>query len=260
MSQPLVGAQLRQWRQRRRFSQLDLAIQTDISARHLSFVETGRARPSSEMILRLSDQLEVPLRDRNRLLLAGGFAPIYSEKTLDEPEMASVREAIRQVLDGHGKFPAVAVDQHWNLLDANAAIGMFTAGVDPLLLQPPANVLRLSLHPGAMAPRIVNLGQWRAHLLHRLRRQISATADPVLVDLLAELRDYPCDQPEPEVDAPGQVVVPLQIRVGGRVLSFVSITAVFGTPLDVALAELAIESFYPADPATIEFLAGHQVA
>jgi transcriptional regulator with XRE-family HTH domain len=251
-----VGERLRWWREHRRLSQLDLAIQADISARHLSFVETGRSKPSSRMILHLSEHLDVPLRDRNQLLLAGGFAPAYPEHDLDAVPMAAVRGAIRQVLTGHEPLPAAVIDRHWNLVDANAAIGLFTADAAPDLLTPPANVLRLSLHPSGLAPHIVNLGEWRAHLLGRLRRQAVVTADPVLRDLLDELRGYPCDDPEPDVEVPGpgQVVVPLRMRVGTRVLSFVSTTAVFGTPLDVTLAELAIESFYPADPETAEYL------
>lgn len=251
-----VGERLRWWREHRRLSQLDLAIQADISARHLSFVETGRSKPSSRMILHLSEHLDVPLRDRNQLLLAGGFAPAYPEHDLDAVPMAAVRGAIRQVLTGHEPLPAAVIDRHWNLVDANAAIGLFTADAAPDLLAPPANALRLSLHPSGLAPHIVNLGEWRAHLLGRLRRQAAVTADPVLRDLLDELRGYPCGDPDPDVDVPGpgQVVVPLRMRVGTRVLSFVSTTAVFGTPLDVTLAELAIESFYPADPETAEYL------
>jgi len=250
-----VGAQLRHWRERRRLSQLDLAIQTDISARHLSFVETGRSKPSSDLILRLTDQLDVPLRERNRLLLAGGYAPVYSERPLDAPQMAAVRKAVRRVLIGHEPYPAVLVDRHWNLLDANASIGLLTEGVARELLAEP-NALRISLHPAGAAPRIVNLGEWRAHLLHRLRRQAAVTTDPALIEFYQELRAYPCDQPEPviEVPAAGNVAVPLQIRAGKRVLSFISITAVFGTPLDVTLSELAIESFYPADEETSELL------
>jgi transcriptional regulator with XRE-family HTH domain len=250
-----VGTLLRQWRERRRMSQLDLAIQAEVSARHLSFVETGRSKPSSDMILRLTDHLDVPLRERNRLLLAGGYAPVYSERPLDSPQMAAVRTATRQVLTGHDPYPAVLVDRHWNLLDANASIGLLTEGVSADLLAAP-NALRMSLHPDGTAPRIVNLGEWRAHLLHRLRRQAAVTADPVLRELYQELRSYPCDQPEPEIELPaaGNVAVPLQIRVGERVLSFISITAVFGTPLDVTLSEMAIESFYPANDETSQFL------
>ena len=250
--QPRPGELLRQWRERRRLSQLDLALAAETSARHLSFVETGRARPSRDMLLRLAEQLEVPLRERNHLLLAGGYAPVFGQAPLDAPQMAAVREALGKVLAGHEPYPAVVVDRSWNLVDANAAVAVLLGPTDPALLAPPANVLRVSLHPDGMAPRIVNLGEWRAHLFGRLRRQVALTGDPGLAELLEELRAYPCDQPEPEVEVPGpgDVVVPLRIRHGDRELSFLSIMASFGTPLDVTVAELAIESFFPADPAT----------
>jgi transcriptional regulator with XRE-family HTH domain len=250
--QPRPGKLLRQWRERRRLSQLDLALAAETSARHLSFVETGRARPSRDMLLRLAEQLEVPLRERNHLLLAGGYAPVFGQAPLDAPQMAGVREALRKVLVGHEPYPAVVVDRSWNLVDANAAVAVLLGPTDPALLAPPANVLRVSLHPDGMAPRIVNLGEWRAHLFGRLRRQVALTGDPGLAELLDELRAYPCDQPEPEVEVPGpgDVVVPLRLRHGGRELAFLSIMASFGTPLDVTVAELAIESFFPADPAT----------
>src|SRR5215207_9166888 len=247
-----VGELLRQWRERRRLSQLDLALQAEISTRHLSFLETGRSRPSRDMLLRLAEQLEVPLRERNHLLLAGGYAPVFGQAPLDAPQMAGVREALRKVLAGHEPYPAVVVDRSWNLVDANAAVAALLGPTDPALLAPPANVLRASLHPDGMASRIVNLGEWRAHLLGRLRRQVALTGVPGLAELLDELRAYPCDQPEPEVEVPGpgDVVVPLRLRHGDRELAFLSIMASFGTPLDVTVAELAIESFFPADPAT----------
>ncbi|GAA4200364.1 helix-turn-helix domain-containing protein [Actinocatenispora rupis] len=252
-----VGSLLREWRQRRRLSQLELSLEADVSTRHLSYVETGRSRPTSQMILKLADRLDVPLRERNALLLAGGYAPAYPEHGLDSPDLAAVCEALRQVLAGHEPYPAVVVDRSWTLVDANAAIGVLTEGAAPHLLEPPANVLRLALHPDGLAPRTANLGQWRAHLLHRLRHQAEATADVGLAELYRELADYPCDDPQPVVDLPGQgssIVVPLRYRYQGTELSFFSTTAVFGTPLDVTVAELAIESFYPADRATAEFL------
>jgi transcriptional regulator with XRE-family HTH domain len=259
-SQPLrpVGELLRQWRERRRLSQLDLALQTGISTRHLSFVETGRSRPSRDLLLRLAEQLEVPLRERNHLLFAGGYAPAFGQTALDAPQMAAVREALRQVLTGHEPYPAVVVDRAWNLVDANTSVDLLVGQADPRLLAPPANVLRVSLHPDGMAPRIVNLGEWRAHLFGRLRRQIGLTADPGLVELYDELRAYPSDQPEPEIEVPGpgDVVVPLRLRHGGRELSLLSIMASFGTPLDVTVAELAIESFFPADAETQRILRG----
>jgi transcriptional regulator with XRE-family HTH domain len=251
-----VGELLRQWREHRRLSQLELAIQADVSTRHLSFVETGRSAPSRDMVLHLADQLDLPLRERNHLLLAAGYAPVYGETALDSPPMAAVRAAVRQVLAGHEPYPAVVVDRGWNMVDANGSIALFTDGIPAHLLTPPVNVLRASLHPDGMAPRIVNLGEWRAHLLGRLRRQVTLTADPGLADLYEELRGYPCDQPEPEVElpGPGDVVVPLRVRHGAAELSFFSIVATFGTPLDITVAELAIESFFPADPDTAAVL------
>ena len=190
-----VGELLRHWRERRRRSQLDLAIEAGISTRHLSFVETGRSRPSRDMLLRLAEQLELPLRERNHLLLAGGYAPVYGQAGLGAPQMTVVRAALRQVLAGHEPYPAVVVDRGWNLVDANASVALFIGQADPTLLAPPTNVLRVSLHPAGMAPQIVNLGEWRAHLLGRLRRQIALTADPEPVQLHQELRAYPATSP-----------------------------------------------------------------
>jgi transcriptional regulator with XRE-family HTH domain len=243
-----AGDLLREWRQRRRLSQLDLAIAANVSARHLSFVETGRSRPTSEMILHLAEQLDVPLRDRNALLLAGGYAPAYPERGLAEPELKAVRDALRSVLAGHHPYPAVVVNRWWELVDANPGIALFTGAVTPDLLEPPVNVLRLSLHPDGMAPRIANLPEWRAHLLARLDRQARATGDRRLTDLHAELKAYPGGQTQPP--EPADVVVPLRYRGDHEELSFISLTAVIGTPMDVTVEELAIESFYPADDAT----------
>jgi transcriptional regulator with XRE-family HTH domain len=244
-----AGELLREWRQRRRLSQLDLAIQTNVSSRHLSFVETGRSRPTSDMILRLAEQLEVPLRERNALLLAGGYAPAYPERGLAEPELTAVRDALRGVLAGHEPYPAVVVNRCWELIDANQGVALFLRHVKPELLEPPVNVLRVSLHPEGMAPRIANLPEWRAHLLARLSRQIEATGDARLVQLHQELASYPgrqgCRQPRT-----AEVVVPLRYRAEDQELSFLSITALVGTPMDVTVEELAIESFYPADALT----------
>ena len=255
---PTAGDLLREWRQRRRLSQLDLAIQANVSARHLSFVETGRARPSSEMILHLAEELEVPLRDRNALLLAGGYAPAYAERALAEPELNAVRAALRRVLAGHLPYPAVVVNRWWELVDANPAIATFTEDADPALLEPPVNVLRLSLHPGGMAPRIANLAQWRAHLLSRLHRQAEATGDPRLAALHAELEAYPGPTAPGSATDHADVVVPLRYRTPSGELSFISLTAVVGTPMDVTVEELAIESFYPADDATAQALTQNQ--
>ena len=249
-----AGDLLRQWRQRRRLSQLDLALAADVSSRHLSFVETGRSRPTSDMILRLAEHLDVPLRDRNTLLLAGGYAPAYPEHGLAEPELQAVRHALTRVLKGHEPYPAVVVNRWWELVDANAGIALFTREVKPELLEPPANVLRLSLHPDGMAPRIVNLPEWRAHLLARLRHQAEAAGDARLAELHDELAAYPGGHHPPP--ALGDVVVPLRYRSNGGELAFLSITAILGTPMDVTVSELAIESFYPADPATAAALGG----
>jgi transcriptional regulator with XRE-family HTH domain len=246
-----VGVLLREWRGNRRLSQLELAGQAGVSARHLSFLETGRARPTREMILRLAEGLAVPLRARNALLLAGGFAPAYPEGALGGPGLAAVLASLRDVLAGHEPYPAILIDRHWTMVDGNAAVPLLTAGVAPELLEPPVNVLRVSLHPDGMAPRIRNLAQWRAHVLHRLDRQALATGDPVLRSLHDELRSLPGGG---ESARPDGVVVPLRYAVGRRELSFFSVTSVLGTPLDVTLDELAIEAFLPADAATAGFL------
>jgi transcriptional regulator with XRE-family HTH domain len=252
-AQRSAGELLREWRDRRRLSQMDLALDAGVSTRHLSFVETGRAAPSREMVLKLAEHLEVPLRERNHLLLAAGYAPVYAQHAMDTPEMAPVRDALRRLLRGHEPYPACVVDRHWTMIEGNAGIALMTQGVAPHLLEGEINVLRVSLHPDGMAPRIANLGEWRAHLLGRLRRQVALTADDRLAELLDELRGYPCDDPVPEVEVPGpgDVVIPLCLHGG---LSFLSTVATFGTPLDVTVAELAIESFYPADEATADAL------
>ena len=256
-----VGELLRGWRERRRLSQLALALEADVSARHVSFLETGRARPSREMLLRLAERLDVPLRDRNALLLAAGYAPAYPERGLDDPALRAAREALDRVLAGHEPYPALAVNRHWDLAATNRAVGPLLTGVGPELLQPPVNVLRLSLHPAGLAPRIANLGQWRSHLLERLRRQIEVAADPVLAALLEELRGYPApegadDPVESSRDPYGAgVAVPLRLRTEHGVLAFLSTTMVFGTPVDVTLSELAVEAFFPADAATAAALA-----
>jgi transcriptional regulator with XRE-family HTH domain len=247
-----VGALLRVWRERRRLTQLELALRAEVSARHLSFVETGRSRPTSEMILRLAQQLGVPLRERNVLLLSGGYAPQYPANGLTEPPMSAVHEAIEHVLRSHQPFPAVVIDGHWELVAANDAASLLLEGADPELLEPPVNVLRLSLHSCGLAPRIVNLAEWRAHLLDRLTRDIESTADPALIALRDELVGYPDPPPASRPDTRA-ILVPLRLRVRDTVLSLLSATTVFGTPRDVTMSELAIESFYPADPPTAAF-------
>ena len=254
-----VGDQLRMWRQRRRLSQLELACEAEISARHVSFMETGRSLPSREMLLRLAERLDIPLRERNPLLLSAGYAPLYSERRLDHPALEQAKKAIELVLAGHEPYPALAVDRHWSLVAANSALAPMLAGVAPRLLEPPVNVLRMTLHPEGLAPRIENFGELRAHVLARLRHQVDATADPILVELHAELASYPLsgspDEAEHQTDQYGGVLVPMRLRTEQGVLSFFGTTTVFGTPLDITLAELAIESFYPADPQTAEVLA-----
>lgn len=248
-----IGDLLREWRQRRRLSQLDFAVEAEISSKHLSFLETGRARPSREMLLKLTELLEVPLRERNTLLVAAGFAPMFAERTLDDPALQSAREAMELVLKGHEPFPAIAIDRHWNLLAANRAVAPLLSGASPRFLEPPCNVLRLSLHPDGLAPRIVNLGQWRVHLLARLRRQIEISADATLISLHEELSSYPAPEPPgrwSEMEAAHAFVVPFRLATPAGVLSFISTTTVFGTPIDVTLSELALESFFPADAAT----------
>ncbi len=249
-----VGSQLREWRQRRRLSQLDLSVDAEVSTRHLSFVETGRSMPSREMVLRLADRLEVPLRERNRLLIAAGFAPMFAERALDDPALQSAREAVELILKGHEPYPALAIDRHWTLVSYNRAVPLLLEGVAPELLRPPLNVLRLSLHPEGLAPRIANLAQWRAHLLARLRQQVDVSADPVLAELADELRAYPAPpQAHPDITETA-VVVPLVLATPQGMLSFISTTTVFGTPLDITLSELALETFFPADAATAAVL------
>ncbi len=253
MAENSPGALLREWRVRRRLSQLDLASEAEISQRHLSFVESGRAKPSREMVLHLADQLDIPLRERNHLLLAAGFAPRYGERKLDDPSLAAARQAVSLVLKGHEPNPAIALDRHWHMVDANAAIAPLLADIaDPKLLQPPVNVLRLSLHPHGLAPRIANLFEWRNHLIERLKRQLDATGDPVLAELEQELLSYPSGpRTQRAQDANiAAIAHPLKLRVGNEQLTFISTTTVFGTPLDVTLSELAIESFFPADETT----------
>ena len=255
-SQASIGEHLRGWHRHRRLSQLDLALEADISTRHLSFLETGRASPSREMVLRLSERLEVPLRERNTLLLAAGFAPVFRERPLDDRALRPARDAITAVLAAHEPFPALALDRHWTLVAANRSVAPLLAGAAPALLQPPVNVLRLSLHPDGLAPRILNLAEWRTHLLGRLRQQAARSADPVLANLLQELLAYPAAHagaPDPEDDEMS-VAVPLRIMSDAGRLSFLSTTTVFGTPMDVTLSELAIEAFLPADAGTADAL------
>ena len=248
-----IGHHLREWRQRRHLSQLDLAGDAEISARHLSFVETGRAAPSREMVLRLAERLDVPLRERNVLLVAAGFAPAFPQRPLEDPALKSARQAIDLVLRAHEPNPALAYDRHWNLVTANRMVAPLLAGIPQRLLGQPFNVLRLAFHPEGLAPRTVNVAEWCGHLLERLHRQCEATADPELIKLYQDLKSYPI----PARSAPlsgDTVAIPFKLRHEGEILSFFSTTMVFGTPVDITLSELALETFFPADERTAERL------
>jgi len=253
-----VGDLLREWRQRRRMSQLVLATEAQISSRHLSFVESGRAVPSREMILRLAERLEVPLRARNALFVAAGYAPLFRERPLDDPQLSAARQAVELVLRAHEPFPALAVDRHWTMIAANGALAPLVAGAAPRLLEPPVNVLRLSLHPEGLASSIVNWFAWRAHVLQRVERQAQTSGDAVLEALVEELAAYPAPPGAEDVpgdtEMPSDIVVPLRLRTALGTLSFFSTTTVFGTPVDITLAELAIEAFFPSDEQTGEAL------
>jgi transcriptional regulator with XRE-family HTH domain len=245
-----VGVLLREWRQRRRLSQLELACAADISTRHLSYVETGRSRPSRTFVLHVAEHLDVPLRGRNDLLLAAGYAPVYGETDLDAPDMAPVRSALDLVLGHHEPFPAVVVDRGWDLVRANAGVGLLLQVVDPRLLDGPVNVLRLSLHPDGLGSRVQDLAAFSGHLLARLRRQAALTGDPALLQLHDELAGYPGVQTtEPATEHPG-VVLPFAVDTPIGVLSFFTTMATFGTAADVTLSELMVEQFFPADDAT----------
>src|SRR3954464_11858182 len=257
MTLPTVGRLLRSWRDARRLSQMGLSLEGEVSTRHLSFVETGRSQPSRELIVRLAEHLDVPLRERNELLLAAGYAPAYPESSFEDAEMSQVRDPVKRLLAAHEPYPAVAVDRRWELLDGNAGVPLMTAGAAAHLLEPPVNALRLSLHPEGMAPRIANLAEWRAHILGRLRREVNATQDAQLRALLAELEAYPgddvADRPWTRPGA-GEIVVPLRLRPHEGELSFMSTVTTFGTPLDITVSELSIEAFFPADDHTTAVL------
>jgi transcriptional regulator with XRE-family HTH domain len=250
-----IGPMLRDWRQRRRMSQLDLALEAGVSARHVSFVETGRSKPSPEMVLALADQLQVPLRDRNQLLLAAGYAPKYGARPLDDPDMRHVRDAVGRVLAGHEPYPAIAVDRAWTLVASNSSLGVLLEGCDPALLQPPVSCMRLALHPDGIAPRILNLGEWRAHLLHRLEREIVLTGDPQIIEVRDEVAGYPGPPPPESLPATSDVMVQLRLAgEDGQELAFFSTVTTFGTAVDITVSELSIEAFFPADAETAETL------
>ena len=254
-----IGDLLREWRARRRLSQLDLAYEAEISQRHLSFLELGRAQPSREMILRLAEKLDIPLRERNVLLSAAGFASVFPERPLDDRSLSAARRAVDQILTGLEPNPSFAVDRHWTLLAANQAVGILLKGVDAALLEPPVNMLRLCLHPRGFTPRIVNYSEWRRSVIDYLDRQVEITADEFLIELLAELKSYPRpgtarDGRPDDARSDTRISIPLRLMTGEGELSFISTVTVFGTPIDVTLSELAIETFFPADERTAETL------
>jgi transcriptional regulator with XRE-family HTH domain len=259
-SQPGAGALLREWRERRRVTQLELALEAGVSARHLSFVETGRSQPGREMLLRVAQQLEVPFRERNQLLLAAGHAPAFPERSLDGPELAPVREALELILTGHEPYPAVVVDRAWNFVAANSVMYALTemVEVDPALLEPPINVIRLGLHPRGLAPLMINLGYWHAHFLDRLERQLTATSDPRLAALIEEVAAYPVPEGDHRVHSKiggSEILGPLMVRApDGAELSFFGMFATFDTPFEVTTSELATELLFPANRATADAL------
>jgi transcriptional regulator with XRE-family HTH domain len=256
-----IGPLLRAWRERRRVSQLELALRADSSARHISFIETGRSRPSEEMVLRLAEHLDVPVRERNSLLLAAGYAPRYPETPLDDPALDALRDGMERLIRGYEPYPALVVDAGYTVVTANRGIAMLLEGVPDRLLTPAPNAMRLTLHPQGLAPRIRNLREWRGHLLAQMERQIALHRSDQLRALYDEVTAYPvlgdgADE-EPAEPVP-YFALPLRIEHGGRILSFVSSISTFNTPMDVTVAELAIETFLPADPATAKYL--HTVA
>ena len=249
------GSLLRDWRQRRRLTQLDLGLAADVSARHLSFLETGRSRPSREMVLLLADELDVPLRGRNELMIAAGFAPAYSQHGLDDAELGEVQRSLRRVLDGHEPYPAVLVDGMWNLVAGNRPVQLLTELVDPALLTPPVNVLRVSLHPRGLAPHVIDLQEYAVHVISRVRRQAERAASTGLRALLGELVGFCRDAGlDPIAQPRDRIVLPLRLRHPDQELALFSTVAVLGAPLDVTLDEIAIESFFPADDATTGYL------
>lgn len=257
-----VGPLLRGWRERRKISQLELALRADSSARHISFIETGRSRPSEEIVLRLADHLDVPMRDRNSLLLAAGYAPRFRETPLDDPSMGALRESLEQLLLGYEPYPALVVDATYDVIAANRGITMLLDGVPEHLLQPPLNAMRLTLHPEGLAPKIRNLREWRGHLLHQMDRQIALQRSSALRAVYEEVAAFPVADPGVDVleagggpqDGVPCFALPLRIEHEGHLLSFVSSISTFNTPMDVTVAELAIETLLPADPATAKYL------
>jgi transcriptional regulator with XRE-family HTH domain len=254
-----VGELLREWRRRRRLSQLDLAYDAEISPKHLSFVETGRSAPSREMVLRLAEQLAIPLRERNVLLTTAGFAAVFPERPLGDESLAAARKVVDVILNGLEPNPSFAVDRHWNLIAANKSVSLLLTEVDSSLLEPPVNILRLCLHPKGFTPQIINYSEWRRNILEYLNRLVAITADVFLMDMMQELKSYPQPKatrnrvPSKEIDS-SRFAIPLRLMTKDGELSFISTITVFGTPIDVTLSELAIESFFPADEKTAKIL------
>ncbi|WP_087925809.1 helix-turn-helix transcriptional regulator [Streptomyces albireticuli] len=254
-----VGALLREWRERRRISQLELALRADSSARHISFIETGRSRPSQEMVLRLADRLDVPVREQNALLLAAGYAPRFPERPLDDPALAGLREGLDALLRGHEPYPALVVDGAYDVVAANRGIGTLLQGVAEHLLEAPLNAMRVTLHPQGLAPRIRNFREWRGHLLHQMERQLALVRSAPLRALYEEVGAYPlpegaADGPPPADPGRAPYALPLVVELDGRTLSFISTITTFNTPMDVTVSELAMETFLPADPETARHL------
>ncbi|MFJ4682305.1 helix-turn-helix domain-containing protein [Streptomyces sp. NPDC088789] len=256
-AEPGVGPLLRAWRERRRVSQLELALRADSSARHISFIETGRSRPSEDMVLRLAEHLDVPVRERNALLLAAGYAPHFPETPLDDPALDTLREGIERLIQGYEPYPAMVVDALYNVVAANRGVAVLLDGIAEHLLTPPINAMRLTLHPEGLAPRIRNLPQWRAHLLEQMDRQIALHRSAPLRGLYEEVAAYPVPQEAPGAEPAEPVpyfALPMRLEHEGRTLSFISSISTFNTPMDVTVAELAIETLLPADPATVKHL------
>jgi transcriptional regulator with XRE-family HTH domain len=255
MPQPAVGELMRDWRTRRNRSQLDLSIEVGVSSRHLSFVETGRSRPSPELVLAVAEHLDVPLRERNTMLLAAGFAPRYSQRSITDPAMGRVKASLQRMLDSHNPYPGVVIDRQWNVVLTNTSAGALTAGIPDHVLTPTLNVFRVCLHPDGLAPRTINFNDWGSYLLRQLRRTIQLTGDHGLTELEHEVRAYPnvAALPSPRDishwDEP-PLLVPLTLNAGPVTLSFFTTLTTFGTPRDVTLDELCLELFFPADDAT----------